>query len=36
MGNPTGEFFFDGYEYGMILSDGYVLVAIPSCVVLAY
>jgi hypothetical protein len=30
MGNPTGRFFFDGYEYGMVLPDGYVLVAIPT------
>jgi hypothetical protein len=30
MGNPTGRIFFDGYEYGMVLPDGYVPVAIPS------
>jgi hypothetical protein len=30
MGNPTGRIFFDGYEYGMVLPDGYVLVAIPT------
>jgi hypothetical protein len=29
MGNPTGRIFFDGYEYGMVLPDGYVPVAIP-------
>jgi hypothetical protein len=30
MGNPTGRIFFDGYGYGMVLSDGYVPVAIPT------
>jgi hypothetical protein len=30
MDNPTGRIFFDGYEYGMVLPDGYVPVAIPS------
>jgi hypothetical protein len=30
MGNPTGIIFFDGYGYGMVLSDGYVPVAIPK------
>jgi hypothetical protein len=30
MGNPTGRIFFDGYGYGMVLSDGYVPVAIPN------
>jgi hypothetical protein len=30
MGNPMGRIFFDGYEYGMVLPDGYVPVAIPS------
>jgi hypothetical protein len=30
MGNPTSRIFFDGYEYGMVLPDGYVPVAIPS------
>jgi hypothetical protein len=29
MGNPTGRIFFDGYEYEMVLLDGYVPVAIP-------
>jgi hypothetical protein len=30
MSNPTGWIFFDRYEYGMVLSDGYVPVAIPA------
>jgi hypothetical protein len=30
MGNPTGRIFFDGYGYGMVLSDGYVPVAVPT------
>jgi hypothetical protein len=34
MGNPMGNICFDGYEYGMTLPDGYVLVAIPRCDVL--
>jgi hypothetical protein len=30
MGNPTGMIFCDSYEYGMLLPDVYILVAIPS------
>ena len=29
MSNAMSKIFFDGYEYGMVLSDGYVPVAIP-------
>jgi hypothetical protein len=28
MCNPMGRILFDGYGYGMILADGYILVAI--------
>jgi hypothetical protein len=30
MGNPAGRIFFDGYEYGMVLPDGYVPITIPT------
>jgi hypothetical protein len=30
MSNPISRIFFGGYEYGMVLPDGYVRVAIPS------
>jgi hypothetical protein len=30
MGNPMDIIFFDGCEYGMVLPDGYVPVAIPT------
>jgi hypothetical protein len=30
MGNPTGRIFFYRYEYGMVLPDGYIPVAIPN------
>jgi hypothetical protein len=28
MGNPKGKVYFDGYKYGMVLPDGYILVVI--------
>jgi hypothetical protein len=31
MGNPTSISFVDGYRYGTMLPDGYILVAIPNC-----
>jgi hypothetical protein len=30
MGNPTGRIFFDGYGYGIVLTDMYVPVVIRS------
>jgi hypothetical protein len=32
MSNPTGRIFY-GYGYGMVLPDGYVLVAIPKHII---
>jgi hypothetical protein len=30
MGNSTGIIFCDRYGYGMLLSDGYIPIAIPN------
>jgi hypothetical protein len=36
IGNPMSRYFFDVYEYGMVLPDGYVPVAIPTCVTIKH
>jgi hypothetical protein len=30
MGNPMGRILFDRYRYGMLVLDGYILVAVPK------